>query len=78
MVVGQLIELFLRGVDQFGVSEPQPSAPETRHAFDIALAVFVVDIDAFTGFNDMRPGFAVLHGVRVRVQQGLYIAGLGV
>ncbi len=78
MVVGQLVQLLFRGVDQLSVAKTEARAPKPRHAFDIALAVLVVDIDALARLNDMRAGFSVLHGVGIWVQQGLNIAGLGV
>ncbi len=78
VVVGQLGELLTRRLDQLGVAEAQPAAPEARQPLDVFAPLVVIDMDTLAGFDQMRPDPAVGDGVGVGMQQGLDIAGLGI
>ena len=55
---GQLAHLRRRGLDQLLVVVAERRAPQAGHAFEIGLAVGVVDVDALAALDHQRTGFA--------------------
>src|SRR5262249_62364519 len=63
-----------RALAQLAVPVAQRRAPQRRHAFDIGLALRVVDEHALPALDDQRTGFAQHRKVGVRVNERLNIA----
>ena len=72
---GKLAHLRGGGFDQFLVAVAERRAPKPGHAFDIGLAVGVVDVNALPAFEDERPGLAKAREIDVGMHQGFYVAG---
>src|ERR1700722_19624267 len=64
-----------RGFDQFLVAVAERRAPKPCHAFEVSLAVAVVDVDALAALEDERPGLAKTSEVDVGMYQCFDIAG---
>src|SRR5580692_3921623 len=75
MSEGELAHLRRRGLDQLLVAVAERGAPQPRHAFDVRLAVGVVDINALPALEDQRPGVAKTGQIGVGMHQGLDVAG---
>src|SRR5579871_5513742 len=56
--VGQLRKLFGRRVDQPLLGEAERRRPQPGHALDVAFAIVVEDVNAFTAIDDERPSVA--------------------
>ena len=72
---GQLAHLRRRGLDQLLVAVAERGAPQPGHAFDVGLAVGVVDEDALPALDDERPGLAEAREIDVGVHQRFDVAG---
>ena len=75
MVIRQLLHLPGGGIDQALFVKAHSDGPESGHAFDIAVALGVKDIDAFTPIHDQRALFFVCTGIGVAVEVVGDIAG---
>ena len=62
------------GLDQFFVAVAERRAPKPGHAFDIGLAVGIVDIDALAALDDERAGVAEAREIGVGMHQRLDVA----
>ena len=67
----------LRGgsLDQFLVAVTERRAPQPGHAFDVGLAVGVIDIDAVRALDNERAGLAEAGEIDVGMHQRFDIAG---
>ena len=72
---GELAHLRGGGLDQLFVAVAERGAPQPGHAFDIGLAVGVVDIDALAALDDERTGLAKPREIDVGVHQRFDVAG---
>ena len=63
-----------RGLDQLLVVVAERRAPQPGHAFDIGLAVGVVDVDALAALDHQRAGLAQRREIGVGMGQGLDVA----
>ena len=71
VVVGQALHLASRRLDQPLLAETERRAPQARQAFDVFLAVLVIDMDALALGDDERPLALMLLEMRV----GMKIVG---
>ena len=77
VVKGQAAHLRLGGADQPLLAKAHGNAPQAGHRLDIALAMIVIDEDAFALVDDLRPKFGMRHGICVGMEVIGDIARLG-
>src|ERR1700722_13100316 len=70
----KLAHLRGRGLNQFLVAVAERRAPKAGHAFDVGLAVGIVDIHALGTLDDQRSAFAEASQINVGMDQGLDVA----
>jgi hypothetical protein len=68
VVVRQHTHLPLGRGDQPRLGEPERRAPQSGHAFEIAVAVLVEDVHAFAAHDDERAFALELAQLRIRMQ----------
>ena len=73
MVVGQGVHLLERCIRQALLRKAQGRTPQTGHAFDIGLAVFVKHLHTLAAHNDQRPVSFQLPQLGVGVQMVLHV-----
>ena len=78
VVVGELLHLQARRLDELGVAEAEAAAPEAGEAVDVAAPGLVEDPDALAALDDERAGLPQRDGVGVGMQQRLGVAHLEV
>ena len=76
MCEGQLAHLGGGGLDKLLVVVAKRRAPQAGHAFEIGLAVGVIDVDALAALEHQGASLTERRLIGVRVNQGLDRAGL--
>ena len=77
VVIGQLLHLARRCAHQAVLAEADGDAPKAREAFDILLALVVIDIDALAALDDRRADLLMATGIGRRVEIIGDVAGGG-
>src|SRR5712691_11440265 len=71
----ELAHLLGRNFNKLFVAVAERRTPEPGHAFDIALALCVVDIDAARSLDDERPAVTKAGEIDIRMHQCFDVAG---